>query len=151
SAFVVDIPPLRERREDIALLARQFLERRTFQRGIDKQFTPAALAVLEAYEWPGNVRELGNVVERAIIMSHGSAGIGPEHLNLPGPKPDDARSGQIDLSFGKPPNLDQLRDTYLDFLLERYEGNRRLVAQVAGVSERNLYRLLKKGHLDGGK
>lgn len=149
SAFVIDIPPLRARREDVALLARQFLERRTFQRGIDKQFTPAALAVLEAYEWPGNVRELGNVVERAIIMSHGSAAIGPEHLNLPGPKPVDGRSGHVDLSFDKPPNLDQLRDTYLAYLLERYRGNRRLVAEVAGVSERNLYRLLKKENLDG--
>lgn len=68
----VVLPPLRERREDILLLAQYFLER--YSRALDKEvqgFTPLALQRLLAYAWPGNVRELGNVVERAVVLATG--------------------------------------------------------------------------------
>ncbi|HUR46091.1 MAG TPA: sigma 54-interacting transcriptional regulator [Candidatus Saccharimonadales bacterium] len=72
SVFPMEVPPLRERREDIALLARHFLERASRRAGRAKvEFSDAQLADLEAYDWPGNIRELQNVIERAVILSRG--------------------------------------------------------------------------------
>ena len=142
SAFVIEIPPLRDRPGDIAELARQFLNMRDFQRDTTKELTEPALRALSDYSWPGNVRELGNTIELAIILSQGQSKIGPEHLNLPS-SAGAATSGQVVLRFAEPPTLEELRDTYLDELIARYEGNRRRIATVLGISERNLYRLLK--------
>lgn len=144
SAFVIEIPPLRERQSDIPGLAQQFLEQRDFQRSIAKSFSEPALKALTAHVWPGNVRELRNAVELSIILSQGQKIIGPEHLNLPNPPDRDGTSeGSLVLRFDEPPSLDALRDAYLDELLERFAGNRRKVAEVLGISERNLYRILK--------
>ncbi|MFU8836175.1 MAG: hypothetical protein ACNA7F_12995 [Roseovarius sp.] len=99
---------------------------------------------MESYSWPGNVRELGNVVERAIIMSHGARRIEPDHLNLP-PGDDNARrNAGVTLRFDNLPTVDELREKYLAELTRRFNGNRRLIADAAGVSERNLYRMLGK-------
>ncbi len=144
SAFVIEIPPLRERRGDIVGLAQQFLQQRDFQRAIEKSFADPALRALTAHAWPGNVRELRNTVELSIILSQGHEVIGREHLNLP-PSPDEQDSADtgLVLRFAEPPTLDGLRDAYLDLLLARFGGNRRTVADVLGISERNLYRILK--------
>ena len=144
SAFVIEIPPLRDRQSDIPGLAQQFLEQRDFQRSIAKSFSDPALRALTAHLWPGNVRELRNAVELSIILSQGQEVIGPEHLNLPIP-PDrgETAEGSLVLRFDEPPSLDALRDAYLDELLDRFAGNRRKVAEVLGISERNLYRILK--------
>lgn len=68
---VITLPPLRERREDIALLAPLFLEQLSEREGVERELDPAALAQLQHHEWPGNVRELRNIVHRAAIMSDG--------------------------------------------------------------------------------
>jgi transcriptional regulator with GAF, ATPase, and Fis domain len=81
SVFPITIPPLRERREDIPLLARFFVDR--FCRDMKKApvvIAPAALEALEAYHWPGNVRELQNCLERAVILCDDA--VQPRHLNL---------------------------------------------------------------------
>jgi DNA-binding NtrC family response regulator len=68
------LPPLRERREDIAALARHFLERYSEENRRDPpELTPDVLKVLEAHDWPGNVRELENCIERAVVLSEGKA------------------------------------------------------------------------------
>ena len=82
--FPLELPPLRERREDIALHAEALLlelARRTGKTG--RHLTPEGLARLEAHDWPGNVRELANVLERALILAPGET-LGPEVLDLPG-------------------------------------------------------------------
>ncbi|MEX2270063.1 MAG: sigma-54 dependent transcriptional regulator [Vicinamibacterales bacterium] len=82
SVFPITIPPLRERREDIPMLARFFVER--VCRDLKKptpSISPAALEALERYHWPGNVRELQNCLERAVILSDEDA-LQPRHLNL---------------------------------------------------------------------
>jgi DNA-binding NtrC family response regulator len=82
SVFPIQIPPLRERSNDIVILARVFVER--FCRDLNKKtiaLSPAALDELQAYPWPGNVRELQNCIERAVILCEGDA-IHPRHLNL---------------------------------------------------------------------
>ena len=82
SVFPITIPPLRERKGDIAMLARYFVER--FCRDLKKKalpISPEAQEHLERYHWPGNVRELQNCIERAVILSDGDM-IQPRHLNL---------------------------------------------------------------------
>ena len=76
------VPPLRERGEDILLLARHFLDMFAFEsKKGNMRFTPAALKALLEYSWPGNVRELENVIKRAVVITEGRL-IGPEHLSF---------------------------------------------------------------------
>ncbi|KAF4513787.1 UNVERIFIED_CONTAM: hypothetical protein B566_EDAN011708 [Ephemera danica] len=77
-SFVITVPPLRERREDIPLLAAHFLQR--FARGIERELTSDALRLLTAYDWPGNVRELRNLIERAVILAGRERRVRSEHL-----------------------------------------------------------------------
>ena len=71
NVFPIELPPLRERIEDVPLLAEHFLGLVSEREGSDKRFTEAALAKLQAWRWPGNVRELRNVVQRAYVMAEG--------------------------------------------------------------------------------
>src|SRR6266849_427854 len=88
SVIPILLPPLRERREDIPLLARAFLER--FRKSMEKPvegISPAAMTLLEAYDWPGNVRELENTMERSVALETGgmiSAGVLPEKVRMRG-------------------------------------------------------------------
>ena len=78
--FIIEVPPLRERKEDIALLVDHFLEHFSADMGMSKpKLSPAALQLLQNYDYPGNIRELKNFIERAFIDSGGGE-IGPEHL-----------------------------------------------------------------------
>ena len=82
SVFPVEIPPLRDRSGDVAILARFFVDR--FSRDVSKPsltLSPAAVEALEGYSWPGNVRELQNCIERAVILTEGDT-IQPRHLNM---------------------------------------------------------------------
>jgi DNA-binding NtrC family response regulator len=82
SVFPIDIPPLRDRKGDVEILARHFIDR--YCRDLKKKplgITPEALDELRAYAWPGNVRELQNCIERAVILTEGGT-ILPRHLNL---------------------------------------------------------------------
>lgn len=142
SAFVVLVPPLRERRADIPALAEHFLQARHFSTRRKKHFKKRALAALSDYAWPGNIRELRNIVERAALVSGDDAEVGPEHLALP--PGTTASLHRTNLSFEGEPTLEELRRTYLEALLNKYDGRRARVAEVLGISERNLYRLLRK-------
>jgi DNA-binding NtrC family response regulator len=82
SVFPITVPPLRERRDDIPVLARHFIESECRELGKKVlSLAPAALAALQSYAWPGNVRELQNCLERAVILADGDT-IFPKHLNL---------------------------------------------------------------------
>ncbi len=96
--FPLQIPPLRERREDVEPLAGALLEelaRRT--RKTARRLTPEALARLEAHDWPGNVRELANVLERALILAPGEE-LGPDVIDLPGRKRREGRLREGELA-----------------------------------------------------
>jgi len=133
------IPPLRERREDIPVLADFFLKK--FNREIKKQiqgFTPEALEVLLSYSWPGNVRELQNAVERAAVVTQGDR-IAPEAFAL-------ARSvrGSDEETGGK-----TLRDAVNSFKkhfirqsLEMNQWNQTKTARVLGIQRTYLSRLI---------
>ncbi len=142
SAFVLTVPPLRERIGDVPLLADHFLNTRDFARHAHKRWSPAALDALMSYSWPGNVRELRNVVERAALVSGASDEIRPGHIGdlrrTPGARRD------FTLSFDHAPTLDEIADLYLEQLLGDRALSRAEIARTMGISERNLYRKLSE-------
>ena len=142
SAFVIAVPPLRERREDIPQLAQHFIANHGFSRRISKALSPDTVSALVEYDWPGNVRELRNVIERALIISGMDETIRPHHLGLPKVRCRSKSAMRFD--FDHEPTLEELKAYYLKRLLSKYAGRRAQLAQSLGISERNVYRLIKK-------
>ena len=142
STLLVRVPPLRERREDIPVLAKHFIDHHDFSRRISKRLSADAARALVAYDWPGNVRELRNIIERAIIISGEEEVIRPQHLGLPSMQ--GVLSGEVKLQFDHEPTLEEVKKTYLKRLIKKYSGHRAKLAASLGISERNVYRLIKK-------
>ena len=141
ASFVIKVPPLRERRDDIPLLAAHFLQR--FSRGIERKLSAEAQKLLVAYHWPGNVRELRNLIERAAILAGREERIRPEHFGPLQTRREDA----LVLAFEHEPSLADVERECLRQSLVRHAGNRAKVAAVLGISERNIYRLIKQYEL----
>lgn len=143
NAFTITMPPLRTRTEDIPALVEHFIRNHDFSRKIAKRVSSIAMRRLTAYDWPGNVRELRNVIERAIILSQEQPEILPEHLafsnNTQPPVPS-----EHGVDFNEEPCLEDIQKRYLAHLLRVYNGHRSTIANVMGISERNIYRLLQK-------
>jgi DNA-binding NtrC family response regulator len=140
----MSVPSLRERHEDIQLLAQHFLD--TFGAKYhrpDLEFAPEVKARFADYSWPGNIRELRNCVERAVILTRGSV-IGldmlPESLQRKPPLPE--VSG---ISVGL--SLVEVEKEVIRQTLEHTGGHRKRSAQILGISERDLYYKLKKYQL----
>lgn len=136
SEITVQIPPLRDREGDAALLAHAFLEKFAQQQGRSlKGFTQDALEMLERHPWPGNVRELENCIKRAVIMADGPQITG-EDIGL-------NKSGEAE-----PLNLRQVREAAerqaLVRALGRANGNIAQAAEILGVSRPTLYDLLNR-------
>jgi DNA-binding NtrC family response regulator len=142
-AFTIYTPPLRERREDIPFLVEHFIRNHDFSMRIKKNVTRESMRKLIAYDWPGNVRELKNVVERAIILSRNSRTIRDQHLTF-GACKQEGNAFQLDLPAGSEPTLEELEASYLRMLLEKHAGHRATVARIMGISERQVYRLIRK-------
>ncbi|MDD5394717.1 MAG: sigma-54 dependent transcriptional regulator [Thiothrix sp.] len=149
NAFTIYVPPLRERKDDIPALVDHFISNHDFSRRVNKHLSDEAISKLLAYPWPGNIRELKNMVERAIILSGEAARILPEHITLsdelvPAVTSAAVTRKEINLSFEQTPTLEDLEKHYLHLLLDKFSGHRGKVARALGISERNVYRLLKK-------
>jgi DNA-binding NtrC family response regulator len=141
----IRVPPLRERREDIPLLAEHFFQRFRAAEGrkIDR-IGPDAMQVLVAYPWPGNVRELANVMERAVVLCRGSE-IGPADL------PPSLLRARAETTADMHTLEDHERE-YILYVLSRLDGNLTRAARVLGVDRTTLWRKLKKyGIKDGGE
>ena len=147
NVFNITVAPLRERRADIAALVKHFIEHHDFSRRVSKAASSAAMQRLQSYHWPGNIRELKNVIERAIILSGETAQIEPEHLAFS--LPTGEQNNSIHLIFNVEPSLADVESHYLAFMLDRYAGHRGKVAEIMGISERNVYRLIKRYGLTG--
>jgi len=133
------LPPLRERRSDVPLLARYFADNSPVARRKPVRFTPEVMSTLQAYSWPGNVRELHNVVERALILADGDE---VSLDDLPGIMRHGRATSIQDLT-GQRLKLADLEQAYITRLLEEFDGHRGRVAEVLGISDRTLYRKLK--------
>ena len=132
-AFVIPVPPLRDRRAEIVPLATRFAAELSPD---DVTFEPAAIAILEAYDWPGNVRELRNVVERALVL--GGRRIGPAHL------PERMVEGAVGSPSGIHQRVALVERVALIDALEAADGKQAKAARALGISRFALVRLLEK-------
>ena len=148
----IHVPPLRERREDIPLLAKNFLQRFARQHGSPaRELSPAALAALQDHRWPGNVRELQNVIERAVILCGANGILEPTHLGLTKPitvETAPARPpsplAQATASASQFPTLDEVERQHILEALKRCEDNRTHAAKLLDISVRTLRNKLKE-------
>lgn len=143
NVVTVDIPPLRQRREDIPLLADFFLKQYAQKnRRLIKGFTPRATDLLMRYGWPGNVRELENIIERAVIMSRGEMITPLEFPNDLQNLDGELKESRIDLTSGR--SLKEVEKVLILRTLEETGGNRTHAARILGISRRTLQLKLKE-------
>ncbi|HUJ58625.1 MAG TPA: sigma 54-interacting transcriptional regulator [Kofleriaceae bacterium] len=147
SAFVIPVPPLRDRRSEIPLLAAQFARELSAELGDHvATLSPEAIAVLSAYDWPGNVRELRNVIERAVVLS-GRSRIEPQHfadrLRERAVPSRGAEHGPLDVR-GRVAKVE--RDVVVA-ALDANQGNQTQAAKQLGISRFALIRLMEKHDL----
>lgn len=147
NVFPIQIPPLRERRDDIALLAALFVERHR-REGQAEGFTADALGALLAYDWPGNVRQLENVVQRALAVCDGpKIGVAALTEELTAIAQRSAPNLKLEgLTYRE--MLETARDRatreYLVVLMKELGGNVTQAAERAGIERESMHRLLKK-------
>jgi len=139
--FPIEVPPLRERRGDVALLAQAFLDELNRRHETAKTWSPGALARLERHPFPGNVRELRNLVSRAFIM--GDELMTPD---LVGEAPASARSGPAGAASFKVTVGSSIKDVerrLIESTLATHDGDKARTAKVLGISLKTLYNRLK--------
>jgi len=135
------LPPLRERQEDIPLLAAYYIRKQNTKFCTEfKGFTPEAMEVLRSYEWPGNIRQLCNVIEAAMTISSGHYIGMPELEQLIETGPTGQAADQADYSSA----LSSFETDYLTRLLRKHGGNIENAAADAGMNMATIYRKLKK-------
>ena len=139
--FTIQLPALKERREDVPLLVQHFIEKFNGETGKHVQgMTPGAMNVLQGYAWPGNIRELRNTVERAMILTDGDV-IDEEHL------PPDMRPTRPEAAVLRVPLGIQLREVEKEYILSSLQkngGNKARTAEILGISEKTLYNKLNR-------
>jgi two-component system response regulator AtoC len=144
----IEVPPLRERAEDLAELAQSFVQSYSAKHGRQvSDLSSEALGLLSEYEFPGNVRELANTIERAVIVSAGSR-IEADDL------PESIRAAvRVQRRREKPQSLAEVEAEYVAEILAAAKGNKTEAARILGISRKNLYEKLarqKKGMRDEG-
>jgi DNA-binding NtrC family response regulator len=140
SVVTLLVPPLRERADDIPLLAAHFLKRASTSTGREVLLTDGAMQLLGSYSWPGNVRELENTIEHLVLYSR-DARITADDLPPKFHAAAPARRAGPERLFADLPSLDELERRYLIHVLEAVGGNRTRAAEVLGVDRRTLYRM----------
>ena len=152
SVFVLNVPPLAERTEEIPELAQVFIEqcaKRMKKRTVG--LSNEALAKLSRYDFPGNVRELKNIIERAVILSADSK-VQPDDIVLPQQARSEVPSNVFfGVSLGQdgaPPPVDQVERAYVQRVLEHMHGKRGAAAEVLGISYPTFLRRLRELGID---
>lgn len=148
NVILLEIPPLRERPEDISLLTHHYLKyfSERNRKAIDK-ITPEALNLLSKYDWPGNVRELKNIVERMVVLSRSNV-INVDQI------PEDIRRGEKSfpsksISIGKGgATLQEMENEMIRRTLVEANYNKSLAAKRLGISRRTLYRKMSEYKVD---
>jgi DNA-binding NtrC family response regulator len=139
SVVTINVPPLRDRENDILLLANVFAGQ--YARELDRptvQFSPNAIRVLKDYYWPGNVRELQNVVQRVMIMSDRET---IEAHDLPS-----LMKNSVPHDSGNGRTLAQMEMEYIQNVLASVNGNKTRAAQILGIDRKTLREKLKASH-----
>lgn len=140
--FPIFLPDLKERKEDIPLLAYYFLDRYSKEAKKEiKGISKGAMKLLLEYHWPGNVRELENTIERAVIMTD-------QDTLVPNDFPKDLMEGfseMIKRGVKDRKSLDDIKSEYIKEILKEVGGNKRIASEILRVNPRTLYRFEKKG------
>lgn len=145
NVLTIDLPPLRERKEDIGFIARGLIEKINKRLGTDIQgVRPESITHLCAYDWPGNIRELENILERAIVICD-EAWILPKHLALPGVMETITLGAEQTLEYA----LQAAEREILDKTLRRVQGNKVQAARILGIHRSVLYKKLAKYNIQG--
>jgi two-component system response regulator HydG len=148
NVIALHLPPLRERREEIPLLAEAFLERIAEERGeTPKRLSEDALDAILAYDWPGNVRELENALEHAVVLSRGNdiaRSALPERITRRKAEPLVADRAPQN------PTLEVIERAYILWVLQAEGGNKSRAAEVLGIDPSTLYRKLARYDADAG-
>jgi transcriptional regulator with PAS, ATPase and Fis domain len=141
------LPPLRERRQDIPMLAHHFLQKVSVANNQPvRGFVPETMALLERYRWPGNVRELENVIERTVSLA-------PGPLIMPDDLPETVRKAEA----ASPRHdeglltLEEVEKRHLIKVLRETGGNKVQAAKVLGIDRRTLYRMAERFGIDLGE
>ncbi len=142
NVIAIRIPPLRDRREDIPLLAESFLGEMARRRSEPaKSLSPEAAAQLQDYAWPGNVRELENAMERAVILANSG-------VILPSALPDKIRERKAEPLVAERsipnPSLETIERAYIMWVLGNEGGNKSRAAEVLGIDTSTLYRKVSR-------
>ncbi len=138
NVFPIEIPPLRERGDDVQLLAEQFLDEMNRTHGVDKTFTRACLERLRRHKWPGNVRELKNVVQRAFILAESDVGIDALPLGVH----EEAGASSLAMRVGT--SIAEMERRLILATLEHFEGDKKRAAAVLKISLKTLYNRLNE-------
>ena len=138
----LDLPALRERRDDVVLLVEGILQRLAEERGqAQKALSSDALDAVMVYDWPGNVRELENALEHAVVMTRGELiepSALPERITRPRKEPFVTERTYAN------PNLDVVERAYIMYVLQAEGGNKTRAAEVLGIDPSTLYRKLSR-------
>ena len=142
NVIALHVPPLRDRRDDIPLLVRHFLQQETGGNGSEpREVSEETMEFLVKYDWPGNVRELENALERAAVVS-------PHHVIQPDALPERVRSAPTPhLIADAPaanPSMEVIERAYILWVLQAEGGNKTRAAEVLGIDPSTLYRKLNR-------
>ncbi|NOY76506.1 MAG: sigma-54-dependent Fis family transcriptional regulator [Calditrichaeota bacterium] len=142
--MVIDVPPLRDRKEDILPLAKLFLDvnNREFNKDI-KGISPEAEKVLLYYSWPGNVRELKNVIERASILCQ-KDWLEPEHLPLELQTESESTHVETESDYSAGFSLDEMEKRHILHVLKQNKNNKSKTARILGISRSTLREKLRQ-------
>jgi DNA-binding NtrC family response regulator len=149
NAFIISLPPLRERKEDIPVLAKYFLEKFAGGGG-KKHFTVESGACLQSYDWPGNVREFSNVIERAVLLSAGRNEIRVDDFQevMQSMSPPAGDAGLL-TNGNHIVKLTMVEDSYIENVLNLVGGNKGKAASLLGITRKTLYNKLARGASKG--
>jgi DNA-binding NtrC family response regulator len=153
NVFPIEVPALRDRREDIALLANFFLQKYAELYTIDPPKLPArTLDRMMSHEWQGNVRELENFIERAVVL-HASGGSGTVGFELPGDSEPGKTGGAniLDEAQRNRWTFEDLEREYIFRVLESVRWKKTEAAEILGIDRRTLYRKLKRYESEGAR
>lgn len=151
NTFMIELPPLRKRKEDIPLFAYHFLKKAVLKiNKIVNVITPKALEHLSEYAWPGNLRELQSVIERAVILSK-TKQIDKEHLPLSIQSVETGFDFNSSLKLAKEKALEIFERQAIQHYLVKSKGNISLACAYAKVSRRTFYRIMDKNNIDAKK
>jgi DNA-binding NtrC family response regulator len=142
AVFPVHLPPLRDREDDVFLLADYFLAELNARHGANKRLSALARVMLKQHSWPGNVRELKNCMERAFILNDDTLDLGPFLTGIAGAVGPGHEADRLYIRVGS--RIDEVERSLIEATLEHFRGNKRRAASTLGCSLKTLYNKLNE-------